>query len=172
MSIWPLPPDISPAIRRTDFACGIQKSNHDIACFGCSHPQGLHISVDYGPELSVTGSLYVTSDMQGGPGVMHGGLISCALDEVMGCATRLVVPFSVTGHLETDFYQPVVLDQKLTINAQVDGIVRRKLYISAEVWGKAPDSTPSAVIEQILLARGYAIFIHIDPEAHYGRFNC
>lgn len=161
MSHFIIPDDAVKPCRKSDAPRGIQESNHAKDCFGCSNPLGLCIVIDYGNDetLDVTGSFYISDHFQGGPGVIHGGLLSLAFDEVMGAATRLVVDHSVTGTLEITYHKPVLIRQRIIIKAHIEGQLRRKNYVTAQAYTMGDNP--------IHAASARAVFIAIDPYAHY-----
>ena len=53
----------------------------------------------------------------------------------------------VTGHLEIDFARPIPLGSVLEFRARIDGVVRRKVYTSAEaVIVEGPTADPDTVV--------------------------
>jgi acyl-coenzyme A thioesterase PaaI-like protein len=110
-------------------------------CVGCGvdHPTGLHIQVRAAEGLSVSGTFTVTADHQGAPGLAHGGVLSMAIDEVLGYLAWLVRKPIVTAHLETDFRVPVAVGDTLHITASIDGQRGRRLLVSAVACLGSPD---------------------------------
>ena len=78
-------------------------------CFGCGteHPTGLHMRITAGEGLTVVGDFLVTEHHQGAPGLAHGGLLTAAVDEILGSLNWLLAGPAVTGRLECDFRRPV-----------------------------------------------------------------
>ena len=100
-----------------------------------------------GNGLEVTGRLEVAKKYQGGPGVIHGGILSTAFDEAQGMACMALGSPVVTGHLEIDFARPIPLGSVLEFRARIDGVVRRKVYTSAEaVIVEGPTADPDTVV--------------------------
>ena len=93
-------------------------------CFGCGddHPTGLHMELYAGAGLDTYGTFIVTGDHQGAPGLAHGGLLTTAMDEVLGSLNWLLAKPAVTAHLECDFRRPVPVGSILQMRAQVDGV--------------------------------------------------
>lgn len=160
-STWSVPADATAPERHPDApGVGDRVPEHWHGCFGCRPPSegglGLVARVDEGP--AVTGRMTVSSDFEGGPGVIHGGILSTAFDEVMGFAAKLLSISVVTAHLETDFARPITLGSTLTVHARVDGVLRRKVYISAA-------ARLDGAAEPVGTARG--LFIRIDEADHF-----
>jgi acyl-coenzyme A thioesterase PaaI-like protein len=131
-------------------------------CFGCGpdHPTGLHMRVQAGVGLSVTGRFAVTEDHQGAPGLAHGGVLSLAFDEVLGYLTFLIGRPAVTARLQTSFTRPVPVGSTLYITAHVTGMSDRKLYTAAEGRLNALDGP--------VAASGSALFVAV-PLEHFVR---
>ncbi len=110
-----------------------------------------------GDGARVTGQFEVLPELEGGPGVIHGGVMAAIFDElqgVLGIVTQLV---AVTAHLEVDYRKPIPVGATVDLACAVEGRVGRKLY-----------TTASARIGGQLVASSQGIFVIIDPDAHYG----
>lgn len=112
---------------------GMSVSSHYGECFGCgvSHPTGLHMETIAGEGLTIVAEFEVTEFHQGAPGLAHGGLLACAFDEAMGALNWLLGKPAVTARLETDFVKPVPVGALLHIDAEVAGVLGRKVFLSA-----------------------------------------
>ena len=81
---------------------------------------------------------------EGHTGVMHGGLISSVLDEVMGRSNRIYneatgefrAPY-VTGEITVRFLQPILIGENMIAYGRVEREEGRKRFISAEVVDEA-----------------------------------
>ena len=131
---------------------------HYKSCFGCGidHETGLHMVVTAGEDLTANGVFTVTQHHQGAPGLAHGGLLSAAIDEVLGSLNWLLGVPAVTGRLECDFRKPVPVGTTLFVSAQIDAVHGRKVYTSAQAHMNAIDG-PTAVSAK-------AIFIQVDVQ--------
>lgn len=117
----------------------------------------MHFTATEGIE--VVGRLTVESRFQGGPGVIHGGILTTAFDETQGMACMVLGVPVVTGHLQVDFARPIPLGSVLEFRARIDGMVRRKVYASSEV---RIVEGPTASDEVAGTSRG--LFLTIKPE--------
>lgn len=137
---------------------GDQIPSHFKSCFGCGdeHETGLHMLMYAGPDLSVEGTFMVTKHHQGARGLAHGGLLSAALDEVLGSLNWLLGDPAVTGRLECEFRKPVPVGSMLHIHAEILGKERRKIYGVATAHLDSVDG-PVAVV-------AHAIFIQVSVE--------
>ncbi|NLG55286.1 MAG: PaaI family thioesterase [Rhodococcus sp.] len=162
-SNWNLPDDLTMPARADVFpAPGGVLPQHWSKCFGCGddQPAGMSMSFVAGEGLEVFGRLQVARKYQGGPGVIHGGILSAAFDEAQGIGCMSVGAAVVTGHLEIDFARPIPLDSVLEIHAWIEGSVRRKIYTSAEARiVEGPGADPDVVV-----ATSRALFLTITAE--------
>lgn len=102
-------------------------------CFGCGveHPTGLHMQMTAGEGLTAEGVFTVTDNHQGAPGLAHGGLLSAAIDEILGSLNWLLGVPAVTGRLECDFRKPVPVGTTLYIHAAIESQHGRKVFTQA-----------------------------------------
>jgi acyl-coenzyme A thioesterase PaaI-like protein len=151
---WP-PVETTPPDRHPDApAPDTELPEHYAHCFGCgdSVEHGLRLRATAGDGMTVRSRFTVTTEHQGAPGLAHGGLLACAFDEALGSAVgHLLRRPAVTAKLETDFLRPVPVGTTLVIDAHIDGIAGRKVYVSAE--GTVDDTTA---------VRARALFITVD----------
>ncbi len=134
---------------------GATIGSHYRHCFGCgeAHPAGLHMQVVAGPELTLAASFEVTPAHQGAPGLAHGGLLTAAVDEVLGALNWLLMRPAVTARLETNFVRPVPVGSILDLQARITGVAGRKVYTAA--IGRLGPEGPIAVTAS-------ALFIQVE----------
>ena len=132
--------------------------SHFRSCFGCGddHETGLHMRMHAGKGLTLDGTFTVTKYHQGAPGLAHGGLLSAAIDEVLGSLNWLLGKPAVTGRLECEFTKPVPVGSVLHIHAEIVGTQRRKVFAVASV--RLNSETGPVVVE------AKAIFIQVGVE--------
>jgi acyl-coenzyme A thioesterase PaaI-like protein len=132
---------------------------HYAQYFGCGEdrPDGLRLRVEAGEGVSVTAEFEVTPAHQGAPGLIHGGLLATAFDEVMGAVGWLVRIPAVTGRLEIDYVKPVPVGSVVHFRAWCIGQAGRKLYYRADA--KLDDPR-----DGLLVARGAALFVAVELE--------
>jgi acyl-coenzyme A thioesterase PaaI-like protein len=132
----------------------------DTFCFACGkdNPCGLHMA------FTDEGEDYVSRwtprpEHQGWHKILHGGLISTLLDEVM--TWRLVSRglYAMTAEMTVRLKAPTPLDQELTIRARVVNQRRRFYEVEGEIT--LPDGTVTATAtgKYMMLAEG------LDPAA-------
>ncbi|WP_244945764.1 PaaI family thioesterase [Gordonia zhaorongruii] len=158
------PADLEPLTRHPKATPpGERISLHHSMCFGCGAdaPVGLRLDVLAGEGLTVTAEMEVVDWMQGGPGVIHGGVLSAAFDEVMGTSPLLIGAPVVTAHLEVDYAKPIPLGSTLHFSTRILGRQRRKVYIEARAHLGDPEQP---------VAGAHALFIVIDVKEHFADY--
>lgn len=111
-----------------------------------------------GEGLTVSGVFTVSEHHQGAPGLAHGGVLSSALDEILGSLNWLLAGPAVTGRLECDFRRPVPVGSDLVVSAEVVGVKGRRVYTRA-TGRLGTDQGPVAVTAA-------AIFVQV-PLQHF-----
>lgn len=93
----------------------------DKHCFGCSpdNSAGLQMKF-YTDEKSIFSWVKVPDHLRGWNNLVHGGVISTILDEVMGwAAIHLLKLIVLTKTMTIDFIQPVFIDDELKAEARI-----------------------------------------------------
>jgi acyl-coenzyme A thioesterase PaaI-like protein len=140
---------------------GEQIPSHFKSCFGCGedHETGLHMLMFAGSDMSVVGTFTVSKHHQGAGGLAHGGLLSTALDEVLGSLNWLLGDPAVTGRLECEFRVPVPVGSILHLHAEILGKERRKIYAVATARLNSFDGPIAVVAHSIYLQVGVDHFM-------------
>lgn len=157
-----MPEDLEIPTRPDSFpAPGAALPQHWAKCFGCGDDQPTGVSMHFTATegIEVVGRLTAESRYQGGPGVIHGGILTTAFDETQGMACMLLGTAVVTGHLQIDFARPIPLGSVLEFRARIDGMIRRKVYTSSEVR-----IVEGAAASDEIVATSRGLFLKIKPE--------
>jgi acyl-coenzyme A thioesterase PaaI-like protein len=134
-------------------------------CFGCGrqNPIGLKLTFFEDGE-QVWAPWTPRREHQGYEGIVHGGLITTVLDEVMGWAIYVRKLWAVTGSVNIRFRKPVQIGEPLTARAWVASVSGRKVDVRAELRRDSDGQ---------LLADANALFIRVPEEqasAWQGRY--
>jgi uncharacterized protein (TIGR00369 family) len=109
-------------------------------CFACGqkNPIGLKLKFDWdGKEAKAN---FTPGEYhQGWAGLVHGGIMSCLLDEAMSYAALYSGVNSLTARMQTRFKRPLPIDEPLTVIGSVTKKTRRLLETKAEL--KLTDDT-------------------------------
>lgn len=112
-------------------------------CFGCGkeNPIGLQLTFKEEDNSYIT-TFTAGPEQQGYDGIMHGGLVSTLLDEVMAGYLYAKGLNAVTAKLEVRFRKPTPIGQQLTVTGRIVG-KRGKMYeVVSEIT--LPDGTITA----------------------------
>jgi acyl-coenzyme A thioesterase PaaI-like protein len=94
-----------------------------------------------------------TDGHQGGPGIVHGGIVAAALDEGLGLlATWYRFP-CVTGRLFVHYRRPVPINTELLIRSRLDHEHGRRMHVSGEIVDGGE-----------ILAQARGAFVHVALE--------
>jgi len=129
--------------------------HHDAACWGCGDsPNGLRLPVPETEGATDYAAIFRFDERhQGGPGIVHGGLVSAALDEACGLlATWHRFP-SVTARIFVRYRRAVHINRELTLHAWVAGTRGRRTHINVDLRE-----------EDEILAEARGAFLHVPLE--------
>ncbi len=110
-------------------------------CFACglANPMGLHLDGFRFDDAGVAADFTPRDEYRGFEGVLHGGVIATALDEILAWAAMLVEDtFVLTGTLDLRYRKPAGVDVSYTLHGRVDERRGRRLLLSGEM--RADDS--------------------------------
>lgn len=99
---------------------------------GLSHPAAPQLVLEP-DEHGVTGQVTVGPVFQGGPGLVHGGVLALLIDHAMGCVAAGPQRPAMTVQLSLRYRRPTPLGVPLTVAARLDRIEGRKLHLSATI---------------------------------------
>ncbi len=116
------------------------------------------MELSVGPDRNVLAEFEVTADHQGAPGLIHGGVLAAAFDEVLGALSWLLQTPAVTARLETDFRRPVPVGSRVLMMAEVESQDGRK------TWRRAV----ARATDGVELASARALFLQV-PADHFRR---
>jgi acyl-coenzyme A thioesterase PaaI-like protein len=129
--------------------------HHDPLCWGCGeNPNGIHLPLP-GAEGAVEYEAHFRFDErhQAAPGLVHGGLVSAALDEACGLlATWYRFP-SVTARIFVRYRRPVPINRDLVVRSWVTDTRSRRTHVD----GRLLDGDE-------ILAEARAAFLHVPLE--------
>jgi uncharacterized protein (TIGR00369 family) len=109
-------------------------------CFACGqkNPIGLKLKFDWDGQ-EVKAKFTPGEYHQGWAGLVHGGIMSCLLDEAMSYAALYSGVNSLTARMQTRFKRPLPIDEPLTVTGSVTKKTRRLVETKAEL--KLADDT-------------------------------
>jgi acyl-coenzyme A thioesterase PaaI-like protein len=112
----------------------------DDMCFACGqgNPIGLKLQFHFEGDDYVT-SLEVRPEYQGWAGIVHGGLLATALDEVMARLLWEKEINAITGRLEVRYHQPVPVGEILNLRGRITR--QRPPIVETTAEAARPDGT-------------------------------
>ena len=131
---------------------------HHANCLGCGteNPAGLGMRMERDGDR-VRGSVELDGRHQGAPGYAHGGAVATILDDALGMLLFVLRRPAVTARIEVDFRLPAYLGRPFEVEAWVDRVEGRKLWMVAALRDAG---------ETIAEAR--SLFLEVDPQ-HFAR---
>ena len=135
----------------------------DHRCFGCGrqNPRGLHLSFYELPdETGLWAPFTPTPDHEGFAGIVHGGIVTAVLDEVMGWAVFHRGIWAVTGKLSVTFHHPVEVAVPTRAIGRLQADRGRLLDVAAELRRDDADD--------LLLAAATATFFRVPASQARG----
>jgi acyl-coenzyme A thioesterase PaaI-like protein len=129
--------------------------HHDRSCWGCGeNPNGIGLPLPRAEGASDYEAHFRFDERhQAAPGLVHGGLVSAALDEACGLlATWHRFP-SVTARIFVRYRQPVPINRDLVIRAWVTGSRGRRTHVDGQLLDRDE-----------VLAEARSAFLHVPLE--------
>lgn len=105
-------------------------------CFVCgrNNPRGLKIKVKYFPEeMAAETELALPREYQGWADVIHGGILSTLLDEMMAHAVWQFAGPGLTLSMEVRFYHPLKPDEAVRVRGVLTSANGRRRAAEAEM---------------------------------------
>jgi uncharacterized protein (TIGR00369 family) len=131
------------------------RGNHK--CFGCSknNPSGLQMKF-FTDEKSVFSWLTVPEHLSGWNNLVHGGVLSTILDEIMSwSAIYLLKKIILTKSITVDFMKPVFIGKELRVEGKVLEVMNhREALLEGFIYDK----------EDNLCAKSIGTFALIKPQ--------
>ncbi len=104
-------------------------------CFVCGreNPIGLHAQFYEGDDGCVYVDFTPRDEHQGYPGVMHGGLVTALLDEIIGRTAIARDLWCMTAKFEVRFHKPVPIGAALKLKGEITKSTGRLLEGHGEI---------------------------------------
>jgi len=115
---------------------------------GLSHPIAPQLDIAV-HEHGGAGEVVVGKLFEGGPGLVHGGVVALLIDHAMGCVAARPDRPAMTVRLALRYLRPTPLGVPLTVSVSLDQVAGRQLHLSATIAARG-DITVEA--EAVFLA--------------------
>jgi len=105
-------------------------------CFVCgaSNPIGLKLQFHYDPAGHAHSEVILSEHFEGYPKVIHGGIISTLLDEVMAKAVINSGKIAFTARLQVSFRRSVASESKLHLEGWITDTKSRTIKTAARIY--------------------------------------
>jgi len=124
-------------------------------CFACGqeNPIGLKLRFDWDGKTARTE--FTPSELhQGWSGIVHGGIITCLLDEAMSYATLFEGIDTITARLEVRIRRPVKVGEPLSITGSITRRTRKLLETKAVILASDGAPVAEATAKQFIFKTG------------------
>ncbi|MBW2607412.1 MAG: PaaI family thioesterase [Deltaproteobacteria bacterium] len=132
-------------------------NRNDHKCFGCgpANPSGLRMKF-FTDEMSVFSWLKVPDHLTGWDNLVHGGILSTILDEIMSwSAIYLLKKMILTKSMTVDFIKPVHVGMELKVEGNVfEKQTDREAVMQGRIYNK----------EGVLCVKSKGIYALLDPK--------
>ena len=98
---------------------------------------------------------------EGGPGIVHGGLLAATVDELLGMATTFAGQPGMTGRLSMRYHHPTPILEELVMEARLDRQEGRRLFMTCDVHA---GDTRTASAEAVFIVVGREKFADLDTQ--------
>lgn len=112
---------------------------------GRAHPVGPQIEFVAGERGSV-GTTAIGPVFEGGPGLVHGGILALLLDHAMGHAAVSAGYAAMTTELTLRFRRPTRVGQPVQVAARLDRKTGRMLHLSGEITADGATSVEANAV--------------------------
>jgi len=104
------------------------------SCFVCGqkNPVGLHLPYYYDGEIAKA-ELVIGEGYAGYPGIVHGGIVTALLDEIMEKAIEGLKMWAVTANLNVNFRQPTPTNEMLHLTGWITKSGSRIFRTAAQI---------------------------------------
>jgi acyl-coenzyme A thioesterase PaaI-like protein len=99
---------------------------------GLAHPAAPQLTLDATTGVA-RGEVVIGPVFQGGPGLVHGGVIALLVDHAMGFVANRAFEPAMTVWLGLRYRRPTPLAIPLAVAARLDRVDGRKLHLSASI---------------------------------------
>ena len=131
-------------------------NNHCFVC-GKNNPRGLQLQFRYEKESDqVSCDIRFPSHFQGWAGIVHGGLVSTSLDEVMVKATEEKGLICVTAEITVEFKQPAKTETPYFLSGRVVEMRHKLVFTEGQLLDE----------NKTIVARARAKFFIVDQKKH------
>jgi len=103
-------------------------------CFGCGQNNPIGLKLDFRQDGKNARAEFTPTEVyQGWPGLVHGGILVCMLDEAMGWVVMLQGINCVTAEIQAKLKRPVPVNEPLVITSSITKKTRKLIKSRAAI---------------------------------------
>ena len=124
----------------------------DNYCFACGseNPDGLKLEFEYSDNNIVKTTYTPPEKFQGWKGIVHGGIITTLLDEVMAKAAIKKGYHILTGEITIRFKNPAKTLEPLFCEAEIEKATKKLLYVKGTAYNNKGELIAEAHSKMII----------------------
>lgn len=122
---------------------------------GLSHPIAPQLQIEVDGDTG-RGEVVIGPVFQGGPGLVHGGVLALLIDHAMGCVAASPGRPAMTASLTMRYRKPTPLGVPLTVSVRIDERDGRRLRLSAEITANGRVTVAAEAVFLMLTAANLA----------------
>lgn len=122
---------------------------------GLSHPIAPQLQMEVDGDTG-RGEVVIGPVFQGGPGLVHGGVLALLIDHAMGCVAAGPERPAMTASLTMRYRKPTPLGVPLTVSVRIDERDGRRLRLSAELTANGQVTVAAEAVFLVLTAENLA----------------
>jgi len=108
----------------------------DRSCFVCGKENDIGLKLEIKSDKTLKKAWAVTKidkKFCGWNGIVHGGIISTVLDEIMAYAAFTVYESGVTGEITVRFRKPIPVESEILVEGFVESVKGRVCYAKGKI---------------------------------------
>ncbi len=124
----------------------------DGLCFGCGRNNPAGLKLDFKWDGRTARAEFVPGKHhQGWKGIVHGGIITCVLDEAMTYAVHFQGTICLTARMSVSFKRPALVNERLIITSSTTKNTKRLIETRASVSGQDGTLVAQATATQFVV---------------------
>ena len=103
-------------------------------CFGCGQNNPIGLKLNFQRDGNMAKTEYTPTELyQGWPGLVHGGILICMLDEAMGWVVMFEGMNCITAEMQVKLKRPAPINEPLIITSSITKKTRKLIKSKAAV---------------------------------------
>lgn len=121
-------------------------------CFGCGQDNPIGLKLSFRWDGKTARSESTPSELyQGWPGLLHGGITACILDEAIAYAARFHGLNTITARMQIEYKYPIPINESLIITSSVDRKTRKLVRCRAVISSASGEVLVEGVATQYVV---------------------